>query len=174
MADAPAYAVPDLTLATTYTNPAMLPDMGVQQTQLDQLFSQNPVSMPVNDVIAAIQSQYQPVPVNYGEGPYGAARFIGNSGANLDFGGQVTQPWFKPGEFDLAAYQNKPSEELSQQIATGELYGGSSPVDVYSGSSTYDPNDPYSTWGQSMPRGALGLLNSFIPGAGLLVGASQG
>lgn len=175
MAETQAYAVPDLTLATTYTNPAMLPDMGVQQTQLDQLFSQNPVSMPVNDVIAAIQSQYQQQPVNYGEGPYGAARFIGSPVTSGNVGTTVnTLPtWFQPGAFDINAYNVTPSEQLSNQIATGELYGGSSPVDVAT-SSINDPNNPYASWGQTAPNALKAALNMMIPGAGLMIGAGQG
>lgn len=175
MAETQSYAVPDLTLATTYTNPAMLPDMGVQQTQLDQLFSQNPVSMPVNDVISAIQSQYQPVDLNYGEGPYGAARFIGSPVTSGNVGTTVnTLPtWFQPGAFDINAYNVTPSEQLSNQIATGELYGGSSPVNVAT-SSINSPNDPYASWGQTAPNALKAALNMMIPGAGLMIGAGQG
>lgn len=176
MAETQYYAVPDLTLATTYTNPAMLPDMGVQQTQLDQLFSQNPVSMPVNDVIAAIQSQYQPVPVNYGEGPYGAARFIGqNSGvtdANQPVNIGTIPSWFTPGQFDINAFSSTPDQALANEIATGEFYGGSSPVEQV-GTSEF-ANDPYANWGQSVPKGLSALVNMMIPGAGLALNAAQG
>ena len=173
MAETQAYAVPDLTLATTYTNPAMLPDMGVQQTQLDQLFSQNPVSMPVNDVIAAIQSQYQQQPVNYGDGPYGAARFIDGSATDLGLAAPVTAPWFKPGAFDINAYGNTPSQDLAQKISTGELYGGDgySPIDT---GGNVASQDPYGAWGLNIPGVAKGFLNSMIPGAGLALGAAQG
>lgn len=176
MAETQAYAVPDLTLATTYTNPAMLPDMGVQQTQLDQLFSQTPVSMPVNDVISAIQSQYQPVPVNYGEGPYGAARFIGSPNVPAGTGATLTQPtlptWFTPGQFDINAYSTTPTQEVSQQIATGEVYGGDSPVSQV-GTDSFT-SSPYSSWGQNIPNAARIGLGMLIPGAGFLIGAGQG
>lgn len=176
MAEAQAYAVPDLTQALTYTNPAGLPDMGVQQTQLDQLFSQTPVSMPINDVISAIQSQYQPVDVNYGGGPYGAARFIGSPVTSGDVGSTVnTLPtWFQPGAFDINAYSAAPTPELSNQIASGDVYGGSSPLDNVGSSSINDPNDPYASWGQNVPSAMKFALNTMIPGAGLMIGAGQG
>lgn len=174
MAEAQAYAVPDLTQALTYTNPAGLPDIG--QTQLDQLFSQTPVSMPVNDVISAIQSQYQPVDVNYGGGPYGAARFIGSPIASGDVGSTVnTLPtWFQPGAFDINAYNVTPQQQLSNQIAAGDVYGGSSPLDNVGSSSINDPNNPYASWGQNVPNALKFAINAFIPGAGLMIGAGQG
>jgi hypothetical protein len=172
------YVVPDLTLASTYASPAPLPDMGVQQNPvLDQLFSQNPVSTSVNDIVTAIQSQYQPIQVNTGEGPYGAARFIGQGSGVADAGQPVTgatiPSWFTPGQFDINAYSVTPQEELAQQIATGELYGGGSDV-TQTGGTEGAYGSAYDAWGQTAPKGLTSLLNSMIPGAGLMVGAGQG
>ena len=171
------YVVPDLTLASTYTNPAPLPDMGVQSNPvLDQLFSQNPVSTSVNDIVSAIQSQYQPIQVNTGEGPYGAARFIGSpivSGGAGSTLGQTIPSWFTPGKFDINAYNVTPQEELADKIATGELYGGGSDV-AQTGGTEGAYGSAYDAWGQTVPTALKGILGSMIPGAGLMIGAGQG
>lgn len=171
MAETQAYAVPDLTQALTYTNPMALPDMGVQQTQLDQLFSQNPVSMPLNDVISAIQSQYQPVQVNTGDGTYGAARFIG-TGANLDSYQPVSEiaaakSWYTPGKFDINAFNKTPDEKLSELISSGDIGSNSG-----SALSEYNASTDASTQGQNNYGGINAGPNATL--AGLIGGFMLG
>jgi hypothetical protein len=98
---------------------------------------QNPQALGLDPILAAIQSQYTPQTFTQSGGSYGAGRFIdgGSSvagvgspvtGSPIAGGGNVAQPWFIPGEFNLADYQTNLPAEVAEQVATGNLYGGES------------------------------------------------
>ena len=142
---------------------------------LTSLLGTNPSGASIPQILQAVQSQYTPVPINYQGDSYGAGRFItSNFGAGGD-GSTVTPTmprWFTPGEFDINAYSENLPTAVAEQVATGSVYGGDSPA---SNLGTYDPNDPYASWGATqIPRVANRLLGSLIPGAGLALGAAQG
>lgn len=159
MANTPAYALPDLTQASTYTsNPT-----------LDQLFSQNPVSMPLNDVIAAIQSQYQPVQPTADEGSYGAARFIG-TGADFNSYQPVSEiapakSWYTPGKFDINAFNKTPDEKLSELISSGEVgSSGGSAMSEYAASTDASSQNNYGGISAGINPTLAGLIGGFMLG----------
>ena len=161
---------------TTITGGTTNPMVGADVVQ-----GPNPQALGLDPIIAAIQSQYTPQTFTQSGGSYGAGRFITNpavvggvgSPVTSPIGGNVAQPWFTPGAFDLESYRTDLTPEVAQQVATGDLYGGSdySPVS----------NVGDSAW-QSSPYAGLdpinplfkGIAGSMIPGAGMLIGAGQG
>lgn len=83
------------------------------------------------DILANIQGQYAPLTFTQSGGSYGAGRFIGDFGqptgegsvgSGTTGGGEVIQPTFKPGEFDINAYATALPEELVKEIAAGTVY----------------------------------------------------
>ena len=153
---------------TTITGGTTNPMVGADVVQ-----GQNPQALGLDPIIAAIQSQYTPQTFTQSGGSYGAGRFIDDTFGTGGSSTPVTTPsWFTPGEFDINAYSSNLPTQVAEQVATGSIYGGDSPT---SNLSTYDPNDPYASWKSfQIPKFAQNLIGSFIPGAGLLIGAGQG
>jgi hypothetical protein len=146
---------------------------------------QNPQALGLDPILAAIQSQYTPQTFTQSGGSYGAGRFIdgGSSvagvgspvtGSPIAGGGNVAQPWFSPGEFNLADYQNNLPTEVAEQVATGDLYGGESASPVGNVGSDAWKSDPYSSLFNPVPGWAKGVIGSVMPGMGTVIGAGQG
>jgi hypothetical protein len=139
---------------------------------------QNPQALGLDPILAAIQSQYTPQTFTQSGGSYGAQRFIDGSsnvvGLNPVTGGNVQQPWFEQGEFNLADYQNNLPAGVAEQVASGSLYGGDSYSPVSNVGNEAWVNDPYASLFSPVPGVARGLVNMMVPGAGLIVGAGQG
>ena len=144
----------------------------------DAVQGQNPQALGLDPILAAIQSQYTPQTFTQSGGSYGAQRFIDGSsnvvGLNPVTGGNVQQPWFEQGEFNLADYQNNLPSNVAERVATGDLYGGDSYSPVANVSNEAWASDPYASLFSPMSGVARGLVNMMVPGAGLIVGAGQG
>lgn len=146
---------------------------------------QNPQALGLDPILAAIQSQYTPQTFTQSGGSYGAGRFIdgGSSvagvgspvtGSPISGGGNVAQPWFSPGEFNLADYQNNLPTEVAEQVATGDLYGGESASPVGNVGSDAWKSDPYNSLFNPVPGWAKGVIGGVMPGMGAVIGAGQG
>jgi hypothetical protein len=144
----------------------------------DAVQGQNPQALGLDPILAAIQSQYTPQTFTQSGGSYGAQRFIDGSsnvvGLNPVTGGNVQQPWFEQGEFNLADYQNNLPSNVAERVATGDLYGGDSYSPVANVSNEAWASDPYASLFSPMSGVARGLVNMMVPGVGLIVGAGQG
>ena len=138
----------------------------------------NPQALGLDPILAAIQSQYTPQTFTHSGGSYGAQRFIDGSSGVSGFtppvigGGNIAQPWFTPGAFNLADYQTDLPSDLAEQVATGSVYGGDSYSPVSNVGNEAWMSDPYA--GLDPITGLRSGVNAFIPGAGLLIGAAQG
>jgi hypothetical protein len=146
---------------------------------------QNPQALGLDPILAAIQSQYTPQTFTQSGGSYGAGRFIdgGSSvagvgspvtGSPIAGGGNVAQPWFSPGEFNLADYQTNLPTEVAEQVATGDLYGGESASPVGNVGSDAWKSDPYNSLFNPVPGWAKGVIGGVMPGMGTVIGAGQG
>jgi hypothetical protein len=146
---------------------------------------QNPQALGLDPILAAIQSQYTPQTFTQSGGSYGAGRFIdgGSSvagvgspvtGLPIAGGGNVAQPWFSPGEFNLADYQTNLPTEVAEQVATGDLYGGESASPVGNVGNAGWQDDPYSSLFNPVPGWAKGVIGGVMPGMGVVIGAGQG
>jgi hypothetical protein len=146
---------------------------------------QNPQALGLDPILAAIQSQYTPQTFTQSGGSYGAGRFIdgGSSvagvgspvtGSPIAGGGNVAQPWFSPGEFNLADYQTNLPTEVAEQVATGDLYGGESASPVGNVGSDAWKSDPYNSLFNPVPGWAKGVIGGVMPGMGAVIGAGQG
>jgi hypothetical protein len=146
---------------------------------------QNPQALGLDPILAAIQSQYTPQTFTQSGGSYGAGRFIdgGSSvagvgspvtGSPISGGGNVAQPWFSPGEFNLADYQTNLPTEVAEQVATGDLYGGESASPVGNVGNAGWQDDPYSSLFNPVPGWAKGVIGGVMPGMGAVIGAGQG
>jgi hypothetical protein len=146
---------------------------------------QNPQALGLDPILAAIQSQYTPQTFTQSGGSYGAGRFIdgGSSvagvgspvtGSPIAGGGNVAQPWFSPGEFNLADYQTNLPTEVAEQVATGDLYGGESASPVGNVGSDAWKSDPYNSLFNPVPGWAKGVIGGIFPGMGTVIGAGQG
>ena len=138
----------------------------------------NPQALGLDPILAAIQSQYTPQTFTHSGGSYGAQRFIDGSSSVSGFtppvigGGNIAQPWFTPGAFNLADYQTDLPSDLAEQVATGSVYGGDSYSPVSNVGNESWMSDPYA--GLAPMSGLKSGINALIPGAGLLIGAAQG
>jgi hypothetical protein len=146
---------------------------------------QNPQALGLDPILAAIQSQYTPQTFTQSGGSYGAGRFIdgGSSvagvgspvtGSPIAGGGNVAQPWFSPGEFNLADYQTNLPTEVAEQVATGNLYGGESASPVGNVGNAGWQDDPYNSLFNPVPGWAKGVIGGVMPGMGVVIGAGQG
>jgi hypothetical protein len=146
---------------------------------------QNPQALGLDPILAAIQSQYTPQTFTQSGGSYGAGRFIdgGSSvagvgspvtGSPIAGGGNVAQPWFSPGEFNLADYQTNLPAEVAEQVATGNLYGGESASPVGNVGNAGWQDNPYSSLFNPVPGWAKGVIGGVMPGMGVVIGAGQG
>jgi hypothetical protein len=146
---------------------------------------QNPQALGLDPILAAIQSQYTPQTFTQSGGSYGAGRFIdgGSSvagvgspvtGSPIAGGGNVAQPWFIPGEFNLADYQTNLPTEVAEQVATGNLYGGESASPVGNVGNAGWQDDPYNSLFNPVPGWAKGVIGGVMPGMGAVIGAGQG
>jgi gas vesicle protein len=146
---------------------------------------QNPQALGLDPILAAIQSQYTPQTFTQSGGSYGAGRFIdgGSSvagvgspvtGSPIAGGGNVAQPWFSPGEFNLANYQTNLPAEVAEQVATGNLYGGESASPVGNVGNAGWQDDPYNSLFNPVPGWAKGVIGGVMPGMGAVIGAGQG
>jgi hypothetical protein len=146
---------------------------------------QNPQALGLDPILAAIQSQYTPQTFTQSGGSYGAGRFIdgGSSvagvgspvtGSPIAGGGNVAQPWFIPGEFNLADYQTNLPAEVAEQVATGNLYGGESASPVGNVGNAGWQDDPYNSLFNPVPGWAKGVIGGVMPGMGAVIGAGQG
>jgi hypothetical protein len=146
---------------------------------------QNPQALGLDPILAAIQSQYTPQTFTQSGGSYGAGRFIdgGSSvagvgspvtGSPIAGGGNVAQPWFIPGEFNLADYQTNLPAEVAEQVATGNLYGGESASPVGNVGNAGWQDDPYNSLFNPVPGWAKGVIGGVMPGMGVVIGAGQG
>lgn len=148
-------------------------------TGLDLVQGQQPQDLGLDLILAGIQSQYTPQTFTTSGGSYGAGRFITNpldaGGDGTNVGGAVTPPapWFTPGEFNLADYQNTVAPEAAERIATGTVYGDSNVSPVDSVSDTGWLSDPYAGL-DPISDAARQAIGSVIPGAGMIIGAGQG
>ncbi len=148
-------------------------------TGLDLVQGQQPQDLRLDLILAGIQSQYTPQTFTTSGGSYGAGRFITNpldaGGDGTNVGGAVTPPapWFTPGEFNLADYQNTVAPEAAEKIATGTVYGDSNVSPVDSVSDTGWLSDPYAGL-DPISDAARQAIGSVIPGAGMIIGAGQG
>ena len=148
-------------------------------TGLDLVQGQQPQDLGLDLILAGIQSQYTPQTFTTSGGSYGAGRFITSpldaGGDGADVGGAVTPPapWFTPGEFNLADYQNTVTPEAAEKIATGTVYGDSNASPVDSVSNTDWLSNPYAGL-DPISDAARQAIGSVIPGAGMIIGAGQG
>lgn len=148
-------------------------------TGLDLVQGQQPQDLGLDLILAGIQSQYTPQTFTTSGGSYGAGRFITSpldaGGDGTDVGGAVTPPapWFTPGEFNLADYQNTVTPEAAEKIATGTVYGDSNVSPVDSVSNTDWLSNPYAGL-DPISDAARQAIGSVIPGAGMIIGAGQG
>jgi hypothetical protein len=146
---------------------------------------QNPQALGLDPILAAIQSQYTPQTFTQSGGSYGAGRFIdgGSSvagvgspvtGSPIAGGGNVAQPWFSQGEFNLADYQTNLPAEVAEQVATGNLYGGESASPVGNVGNAGWQDNPYSSLFNPVPGWAKGVIGGVMPGLAVVIGAGQG
>ena len=135
---------------------------------------QNPQALGLDPILAAIQSQYTPETYTPTGESYGAQRFIDGTVSPIGDFDSVMAPWFKQGEFNLADYQNNLPSQLAEQVASGELYGGSDYSPVRSAETQAWVDDPYSSLFNPFPKYAKSLINMAIPFAGPLIGAASG
>ncbi len=137
---------------------------------------QSPQPLELGSIIEAIQSQYTPQTFTHSGGSYGAQRFIDPSAGpiGLPSVGGAAPSWFTPGEFNLADYQANLPEQVAEQVATGELYGGGDYSPVSSAESQAWQSDPYYSLFNPIPGLVRAGINQLIPGAGMLIGAGQG
>lgn len=135
---------------------------------------QNPQALGLDPIIAAIQSQYTPETYTPTGKSYGAQRFIDGTVSPIGDFDSVMAPWFKQGEFNLADYQNNLPSQVANQVASGELYGGSDYSPVRSAETQAWVDDPYSSLFNPFPKYAKSLINMAIPFAGPLIGAASG
>ena len=158
---------------TTITGGKTNPMVGADVVQ-----GPNPQALGLDPIIAAIQSQYTPQTFTQSGGSYGAQRFIDSPispiGSSPAVGGNVATPWFKQGEFNLADYQNNLPTEVADQVASGNLYGGSDYSPVTSAETQAWLDDPYSSLFNPLPKFVKAGANMLIPGAGALIGAASG
>jgi hypothetical protein len=138
----------------------------------------NPQALGLAPIIDAIQSQYTPQTFTQSGGSYGAQRFINSPvspiGNPVAVGGNVATPWFKQGEFNLADYQTDLPTQIADQVASGNLYGGSDYSPVTSAETQAWLDDPYSSLFNPLPKFVKTGANMLIPGAGALLGAASG
>ena len=148
-------------------------------TGLDLVQGQQPQDLGLDLILAGIQSQYTPQTFTTSGGSYGAGRFttspFGSTGDGTDVGGAVTPPapWFTPGEFNLADYQNTVTPESAEKIAAGTVYGDSNVSPVDSVGNTDWLSNPYAGL-DPISDAARQAIGSVIPGAGMIIGAGQG
>lgn len=146
----------------------------------------------IGDIVNAIQNQYSPTQVGYGDQgvSYGAGRYLdsvnNNTGAsttgtvnpNITVEGSAAPSWFTPGKFDIETFRTAPTiPEVQEAIASGTLNtgGGSSDrgmtlAEQYAQRAT----DPYAALFNEIPGWATFAIGQVNPLMGLFVKGAQG